>query len=224
MSEARVGGSPAATSGATNPGSPPGATPSPVEAIPKSTTTIRPCSVRTRLAGLTSPWTTGGSCPCKNVRASAAWASERRTVEGGSPGVPCSARRPPRSVPSIQSITMTYSSSWKKSSRTSGRPACGSRERRIRASRRSSPRADPVGAIGSSGPPAGRAAGRERAAHALRLPNRPPRGARNGCRGARSSSRISRWTKVAQLDRPAGDRRVCELDASCVRRARRRRT
>ncbi len=88
MSEARVGGSPAPTSGATNPGVPARATRSPVEAIPKSTTTIRPRSVRTRLAGLTSPWMTGGSCACKNVRASATWASARRTVEGASPGVP----------------------------------------------------------------------------------------------------------------------------------------
>ena len=43
----------------------------------------------------------------------------------------------------------------------------------------------PSAQIEPSGPPAGRAAGRERAARALRLPHRSPRAARNGRRGAR---------------------------------------
>ena len=44
------------------------------EDMPKSTSFTRPPLVRIRFAGLTSPWMTGGSCECRCVSASAAWA------------------------------------------------------------------------------------------------------------------------------------------------------
>ena len=111
---------------------------------PKSTSTTRPLSVSTRLAGFTSPWTTAGCCPWRCVRADAASASQGSTTDGPSPGRPRAWSRRPRSVPSTQSIAMTYWSPSKKSSRTSGTCGCGGMASSTRASDSSASRSSPA--------------------------------------------------------------------------------
>ena len=105
MSEARVGGSPAATSGATNPGSARAGDAVAGRRDPEATRTTAPLG-EDEVGRLDIAVDDGRSCLCKNVRASAAWARARRTVEGANPGVPCSASSFANWVPSIQSTTM----------------------------------------------------------------------------------------------------------------------
>ena len=63
-SDAGPGRPPESTSGARYPGVPAAVRPgSPRKAIPKSTRTALPWGVMMTFAGLTSPWTIGGSCP-----------------------------------------------------------------------------------------------------------------------------------------------------------------
>ena len=106
-SDARPGPS-VSSSGAANPGVPRrlAREPDTVD-TPKSTSTMWPPRVSTRLAGFTSPWITGGSRVCRCVSASAASASQPTTLDGESPGRPLVCRTRPRSTPSTQSMTMT---------------------------------------------------------------------------------------------------------------------
>ena len=89
---------------------------------PKSTSTTAPVGVSIRLAGLTSPCTTGGSVVCRWVSASATGASHRNTVDGGSPADHARST-PPRD----------------RSRRPSPSPARGGRPRRSRLAPTASP-------------------------------------------------------------------------------------